>query len=342
MLAKNLKSVTSVLPKGMDEKRFCRMAINAVMKNPTLADCNPESFVMSVVNAGEMGLELGLGHAALIPYNGIVQCQVMFQGLIELARRSGEILTITAEVVREGDVFDYGLGLDPYITHKQVAEEGAELTHVYAVAKLKNGEKQFEIMTKKDVMKIKASSKASAKPGSPWNTWPSEMWKKSAIKRLCKLLPKSVQLLRALDIDDAFDGGRVQTPSMAEIDPALIDISAAVGAPQGDGEIKQPKATKEKAPKAPVEDKKPKKGAGKLAKGQVSTDTVPAAKEPVAGNTSDHQALAEECMALEKNLSSQAVQKAKQMVGIDEAADPLFLSSDELVSLLTLYKTNEE
>ena len=332
MLAKNIKSITSVLPKGMDEKRFCRMAINAVMKNPVLADCNQSSFVMAVINAGEMGLDLGIGHAALIPYNGIVQCQVMYQGILELARRSGEILTITSDVVREGDVFDYGLGMNPYITHKPIAEEGAALTHVYAVAKLANGEKQFEVMTKKDVMKIKASSKASAKPGSPWTTWETEMWKKSAIKRLCKLLPKSVQLQRAIEIDDAFEVGRPQTPSMAAIDPSLIDISSAIGDPQGDGEIKQPKATTKPA--------KEEKKKGKLAKGEVTPE--PEQKEEVSSDTVNHQKLAQECMALEKTLSGGAVSKAKDMIGVDEAAELLFCSTDELISLLALYKQASE
>jgi len=302
------------------------------MKNPTLADCNPASFVMAVINASEMGLDLGIGHAALIPYGGVVQCQVMYQGILELARRSGEILTINADVVREGDVFDYGLGMDPYITHKPVAEEGAALTHVYAVAKLANGEKQFEVMTKKDVMKIKASSKASAKPGSPWTTWETEMWKKSAIKRLCKLLPKSVQLQRAIEIDDAFEVGRAQTPAMAEIDASLIDISSAIGTPQGDGEIKQPKATK-----PPKEEKKKK---DKLAKGAVAPEPEP--KEDDTGETVNHQKLAQECMALEKELNGGAISKAKDMVGIDEAAELIFCSTEELTSLLALYKKASE
>ena len=74
--------------------------------------------------------------------------------MIDLARRSGQIISLSARVVRECDEFSYELGLDEKLVHRPGENEDAPITYVYAVAKLKDGGVQFEVMTSKQVEKF--------------------------------------------------------------------------------------------------------------------------------------------------------------------------------------------
>jgi len=326
LLKDNFKSIQSVLPSKMDPSRFCRMAINAVQKNPALAECNPSSFVMAVINMAEIGLEPSLGQAALVPYSGIVQCQPMYQGLMELARRSGQVVKITADVVREGDEFRFTKGLEPTLDHVPKAPQSAALTHAYAVAKLADGEIQFEVMAKDEIEKVKKVSKAAGKAGSPWNTWPEQMWKKTVLKRLCNMLPRSNEMSRAMDLDDLAMSGKAQPPVFADMTGATIDVEAVAGEPQGEGEIKQPQEKK------PAKEKP--KADSKLKKGKVSV----APAEPPEEQGDEHQELVVACKELEEKLGAQAILRAKQTAGIDEAEDLTYVAADKLENLVHLYK----
>lgn len=252
-LKNNLKSIESVLPKNMDSARFCRVAINAIMKNPSLADCDRSSFVMSVINAAESGLELSLGQGALVPYKGHVQFQPMYQGLIELAERSGKLAGAPyAEVVYEDDEFEYELGLHPILKHKPNPEKQGDMKYVYAVAHMTNGEPRFVVLTKAEVEKIKKTSPGAGSKFSPWQTWESEMWKKTALKRLCKMLPKSIELQRALTLDSQAAAGKKQVPVIADMSASDIDLSSIAGDPEEqDAGLKKPQEKKPKAEKEP-------------------------------------------------------------------------------------------
>jgi recombination protein RecT len=71
---------------------------------------------------------------------------------------------------------------------------------VYAEAKLTSGEVQTAVLTKDEVEGIRKRSRAGA--SGPWATDWSEMAKKTAIRRLSKLLPLSVEIAEAMDKDD--------------------------------------------------------------------------------------------------------------------------------------------
>jgi hypothetical protein len=70
---------------------------------------------------------------------------------------------------------------------------------VYAVAKLKDGGTQSEVMTKAQIDAIRSRSRASGE--GPWVSDYDEMARKTVVRRLCKYLPLSVELADALDED---------------------------------------------------------------------------------------------------------------------------------------------
>ena len=102
---------------------------------------------------------------------------------------SGEIQDIYADVVREYDTFDVTKGGAPLLTHKYASgDRGKAKKYVYAVARFKNGYIRFEVVDWEDVDKARDASGRGGKINPAWKTWPEEMAKKVAIKRLCKTL----------------------------------------------------------------------------------------------------------------------------------------------------------
>ena len=121
----------------------------------------------AIVQCSQLGLEPGsaLGHAYLLPFGNKneksgkknVQLIIGYRGMIDLLA----VLVKTVErCVREGDEFSFEFGLDEKLIHRPGENEDAPVTHVYAVARLKDGGTQFEVMTRKQIELVRSLSKA--------------------------------------------------------------------------------------------------------------------------------------------------------------------------------------
>lgn len=214
------------LPKHLDADKFIRAATTEFRKTPLLWEADPLTFVGSCMGLAQLGLELGpLGHAYLLPFRngktGGVDCNLIigYKGQIDLARRSGQIISLTAHVVYSKDTFKYAYGLNEVLEHLPALTNRGEMIAVYAVAKLVGGGHQFEVMSVEDVEKIRAKSKAGN--FEPWKDSFEEMAKKTAIRRLFKYLPVSVDLQRALNIED-----KAEATSLKEVlvEENVIDL----------------------------------------------------------------------------------------------------------------------
>jgi len=201
------------LPKHMTSDRLARIALTEIRKVPTLAKCDQTSFLGAIMQCAQLGLEPGgaLGHAYLLPFEnrkkGVTEVQfiVGYRGMIDLARRSGQIVSLTARTVHENDEFSYQYGLNEDMMHVPATGDRGALLYVYAVAKLKDGGVQFEVMSRSDIDKVRAQSKAGNY--GPWQTHYDEMAKKTVIRRLFKYLPVSIELATAVTMDEKADAG---------------------------------------------------------------------------------------------------------------------------------------
>lgn len=203
------RSLADVAPKHITKERIVKLALVAASRQPKLFECTPQSFLQSVMKSAELGLDCvgTLGQGYLVPYyNGKIkafECQfiVGYQGLIELARRSGNISRIESRVVYEKDEFVVEYGLEPKLIHKPyLGGDRGKIVCVYAIAELKDGSRQVEVMTLDEVERIRDRSKA--KDGGPWVTDFAEMARKTVIRRLAKYLPLSPELAKAIETDD--------------------------------------------------------------------------------------------------------------------------------------------
>lgn len=232
----------AVLPKHLNADRFVRSAMIAVARTPKLLKCHPDTMYQALQTAATLGLEVSgvLGSAYLVPYGDAVQLIPGYRGLIALARQSGEVTSIDAYVVHEGDICHVKLGTEPTIEHEPKLDgDPGKLRLVYAVAKLVGGGVQFVVMTKAEIEKIRSGSKAGN--SGPWKDHYEEMAKKTAIRRLMKYLPLSVEkLARALEVDDASDTGKPAPPETLDATAFATfaeDSAAAADAEGTPGEI---------------------------------------------------------------------------------------------------------
>ena len=218
----SVKELEKAVPSCMSAERLARIAVTTIRLNPKLAECTPQSFLGALFQSAQLGLEPNVeGQAYLIPYtnskcqNGKwvrvpeVQFQIGYKGYIELFYRHSNAVSIDMHTVYENDTFEHSYGTDAYIKHIPSLKDRGEAIAYYAVAKLKNGGVLFKVMSKdaciehgKTHSKVFDKETKTFKKDSPWAKEPDAMCKKTVLIQLTKLLPKSVELQKALAMDN--------------------------------------------------------------------------------------------------------------------------------------------
>lgn len=247
IIAGQMKQINSVIAGHLTPEKMARIALNELRTSEYLfkiALNNPASFVNAVVQASHLGLEIGgvLGQAYLVPFKNEIKMMPGYRGLISLARRSGEISSINAEIAYENDVFDLQLGVETKVIHKPLlrGDRGNPLI-VYMVAHFKDGGHHLEWMTVDEVMKIKQRSSAvrSGKE-TPWDTDPGEMIKKTVVRRGWKYLPMSIEMQRAELIDSANEIGKQVVIDNESGEMFTVDVSSGEITEQSQNQDNQP------------------------------------------------------------------------------------------------------
>lgn len=236
-LLKGMKAgIAAILPKHLTPERMAMIAFTAMRQNPKLLECSRESIIGSIMTASILGLEPSgpLGHGALIPYKGECQFQPMYQGLLELARRSGLIKDVQLRAVYKGDTYKFRFGLDPTIEHIPMEGPGVdspdrECTHVYCIIRFTNGGLQWEQLSFAEAMahgkrfsKTWDRENQQFRADTPWQVHPVPMAMKTVLKRTLKLCPKSPEMAMAMSIDDLGDEGRMAT--LKQMEDGVFDV----------------------------------------------------------------------------------------------------------------------
>lgn len=207
---------TVMLPKNLDFETFKQILVTAVITNPALLNADKQSLFMSIRKCAQDGLLPDGREGALVifktkrdgAYIDAVQYMPMIAGVLKKLRNSGELLSISAHVIYENDVFDYQLGDDEYISHKPTFGERGGALGVYAIVKTKDGAVYREVMNKQEIELIRALSKTEiAKKKYPtmnsiWDSHWGEMAKKTVIRRLAKRLPMSSDVVEFFNRDN--------------------------------------------------------------------------------------------------------------------------------------------
>lgn len=199
------------LPNGMDADRMARIALTVVRQSDiqarkdnkpqnSLANCTPQSFAGALLTSSALGLEVGSsGEAYLVPYAGECTLIIGYQGFAKLFWQHPLAKDLQAEAVHEGDEFDYSLGTLRYLKHKPAARDRGKVTHYYATAELTNGAHPFVVLTADEVKALRGGKIGPSGQIKDPMRW---MERKTALRQLFKLLPKSATMVAAIAVDE--------------------------------------------------------------------------------------------------------------------------------------------
>lgn len=208
--------LAAVAARHMNPERLMRITANAIRTTPKLQQCDPLSFLGALMQCASLGLEPNtiLGHAYLVPFDnrkkGITEVQLIvgYKGLIDLARRSGHITSISANIhYSDDDLWDWEEGTESRLRHRPGQRQGSKL-HAYAIAKFKDGGHAYVVLPWAHVLKIRDGSQGwqtavrfGKTDSAPWKTHEDAMAMKTAIRALAKFLPLSVDFVDAMRYD---------------------------------------------------------------------------------------------------------------------------------------------
>jgi recombination protein RecT len=215
------------LPSHMTSQKFIRTVQTALSTNPDLVTADRRSFMAACMRLASEGLLADGREAAIVTFktkNGVIATPMpMIQGILKKVRNSGELSSISPQVVYENDDFEYWIDENgEHLKHRpNLNGDRGQLKLVYCIAKTKDGGIYIEVMSKEEIEKVRNTSRS--KDGGPWSQWYTEMARKTVIRRLAKRLPVSSDIDGLIRADDElYDLG--DKPNVENV-PEVKDVS---------------------------------------------------------------------------------------------------------------------
>lgn len=224
LIKESAAQLKMALPEHMRPERIVRIALTTLRMNPKLYQCEPQSFLAALFQSAQLGLEPNLnGEAWIIPYkknfkdaNGdwksiyVAQFQIGAYGFVKLYWNHQSSVSLQVEKVHEKDEFSYDLGSGE-LNHKppMFGKDRGQVIGYYAAATMKNGGRAIKVLSTNEAMQhgMKYSKTWITKENdfdkdSPWKKDFDAMAMKTVLKMLMKILPKSIEIQRALAMDE--------------------------------------------------------------------------------------------------------------------------------------------
>lgn len=215
LIEKSAKEFKQALPLHMRPERLVRIGLTCIRLNPELLQCTPASFVGALLVSAQLGLEPVAGRAYILPFfnskTGRKDAQFMvgYRGLADLFYRHDKAVQLAWGVVHKNDEFDYEYGTQARLRHRPIMSDRGEVVGYYVIAEVQGGAKPFMYMSKIDCIEHgKRHSKTFDQKTkqfysrSPWATDPDAMCLKTVLIQLSKLLPLSIELQKAISVDE--------------------------------------------------------------------------------------------------------------------------------------------
>lgn len=128
---------------------------------------------------------------------------ITFHGYMNKVKSLHSDVFFDVSLVRKGDEFKFAKESGSIVYTHNIGNPftDEQIIGAYCVVKLNNGsgDESLELLNDVDFQKMKSSSRNT----STWNKWESEFWRKSVIKRACKVyFAEDVKTLEAIDNED--------------------------------------------------------------------------------------------------------------------------------------------
>lgn len=222
-----MTTFAEVLPRGgrITAEQLRQDIIIACKNAPDLVECDGAEVLGGALTFAQLGLRpgSGTGHGWLLPFKNwrkkVMQCQTIigYQGLADLTYRSKIVTNLYAETVHENDLFDVDYGLHRDLKHRRPprGKPRGEVWAYYTIAQFLDGPPRFEFITKEEAEAHRDRYAMAKRPiwrngkktdeleiVGPWRDNFDAMAKKTALRAMLKLMPKSLDMGYALHADN--------------------------------------------------------------------------------------------------------------------------------------------
>lgn len=196
-LTKKLTENKEALPAGFNQQRFilnCITVIQDMMKDnkkkEQLEKINPETIPVCLAKAAYLGLDFFNGECYAIPYGGNLTFQTDYKGEIKLCKRysKNKIKDIFAKVVRQGDFFMEEVdGGEQNVQYRPKPFSNEQMIGAFAIVVFEDGSMMYDTMSSEDIENVR-NTYSKMKDSQAWKSSTGEMYKKTVLRRLCKLI----------------------------------------------------------------------------------------------------------------------------------------------------------
>ena len=201
---------------GKKSAGFLTSVMSVAQNNALLAKAEPNSVVLAAGQAAALDLPINpnLGYAAIVPYNDkksgkcLAQFQIMRDGWVELAMRTGQVVAIANEVVYEGELVSQNRFTDTYVFDESKRKSDKIIGYMAYIRLANNFEKTVYWTIEQCKAHGARYSKSFSQDSSLWKTDFDSMAKKTLLKYIIKkYCPKSIEMLNAVVNDQGvYDG----------------------------------------------------------------------------------------------------------------------------------------
>jgi len=227
---------SAALPSHIKPEKFQRVVTTAVLSDPSVLKADRKSLMEAAIRAAQDGLLPDKREGAFVVFGSTVQWMPMVGGIIKRIHQSGEIKMLTARVVYGGDHFRTWIDdTGEHVEYEPAEDQDTNIVRrVFAMATTVDGAVYVEPLSSRDIEKIRNVSRSKNK--GPWADWWEEMAKKSAIRRLAKRLPLSVDLHDLIQRDNGMFDLAQETEPKTSLSDRLKAAKNVTPEPKGERE----------------------------------------------------------------------------------------------------------
>lgn len=230
-------------------------------KQPVLKSCSKQSIAAALIDMTVQGLNPVKKQCYFVAMGGKLRLMRSYQGTMAVAKRCG-VKKITAEVIYEGDEFEYHIENGVKYIDKHIQDfmniDTEKIKGAYAVLTLEDGSTYTEIMNIKQIKKAWSKGYGYKDGQGVHGDFADQMAKKTVINRACKNIINSSD---DANLQEAFDN----TSDNEELNPVAEDMHHIIDTQANseefvvpEDEIK-PEVVEKPSKDKPTEPKKPKK-----------------------------------------------------------------------------------
>ena len=232
-----LDKQAAALPKQFNKQRFLQNCMTVLQEND-FSKCDAGTVVRTLLKGAFLGLDFFNKECYAIPYGTKVQFQTDYKGEVKLCKKYSinPMKEIYAKIVREGDVFEeYVEGGNQHVNFKPIPFNSGKIIGAFAVAMFKDGSMIYDTMSVEEMEHTR--QKFSKMPnGQAWKDSTGEMYKKTVLRRLCKVIELDFESIEQKQVFDGASDYDFQSEGETVVDPFEVPVITEVNEDETDSE----------------------------------------------------------------------------------------------------------